>query len=933
MLHLVIQRILHKKWMIACLIIGNILLTAFAAAHPLYSSSSSQSMLTEEFDSAMRETNKYPMMVHTVGRVRKTAGKSVTSKVRKIANNMGETLQGLPIVEKIVYRNMIASTAQSMTIHDGMFSQMTLALSSLSDMEDHIKILSGKIYSDKLTDDGFIEVIINQTVMVENDLLVGEELRIDSVKGTDNKPVKLRISGVFTNSEDGDLYWYNPPTFYSKDLFMSPSLFEECFMFEGAKKNQFDEDTYILPDYKAITPEMVDPIISATSSMVRDMNDIYGMIETSDYISLLDKFTVKKKQIDVMLTILEVPVALMLLAFIFMISRQMLSLEEGEVAMLKSRGASGFQIFRLYLVQSLVVSGVGMIIGIPIGAGITKLLGRADAFLSFSGGRDMTLIFNSDALLYALVAAMLSVLMTLLPVLKKDKTSIVAVKRRRSRQEKPLWMKLYLDIIITGVSIYGYYTFLNGQEELLLRVLSGKTPDPLLFLSAALFILGSALLCVRIHRLILKVIYNVGKKKWKPAAYTSLLQLIRSGNKQVFVMVFLILTVSFGLFYTTIARTIVANSERNVDYKEGADIRVKEYWMNNSRLGPGHYYEPDFAKYGQLKSATGVAKVFLNDSSTFLIDGTRRIDTSIMGINTQEFGKAAPIEDGLLPHDYYDYLNVLSRNPDAMLVCSRLRDKYQVKIGDTISVNINSPTGYHMANLTVYGFFDYWPTYSPTSISVGADDSTSVVEKNLLVLNLSKVQSTVGVLPYEVWIDLEGETDSFYEFADELGFKITKLTDKVEKIEKLHDDPLFAGTSGILTMSFIAILVICSIGYLMYWSLSIRARQLQFGIFRAMGVSFKQISGMLIIEQALTGLYCIVAGLVSGYLASKLFVPMIQIAYQGADSILEMKLITRSADVVELVAVIFAVFLICIGALMKQISSMKISQALKLGED
>ncbi|MCR5521750.1 MAG: FtsX-like permease family protein [Lachnospiraceae bacterium] len=918
--------------MIICLIIGNILLTAFAAAHPLYSSSSSQSMLTEEFDSAMREDNKYPMMVHTVGRVRKTAGRSVTQKVRKIANNVGETF-GLPIVEKIVYRNMIASTAQSMTIHDGMFSQMVLALSSLSNLEDHITILSGKMYSDKLTDDGFIEVMINQTVMVENDLLVGEELQIDAVKGTDNKPVKLRISGVFTNSSDDDLYWYNPPTFYSKDLFMSLALFEECFMFEGAKKNQYDEDTFILPDYKAITPEMVDSIILSTNSMIRDMNDIYGKIEASDYISLLEKYSIKKKQIDVMLTILEVPVALMLLAFIFMISRQMLSLEEGEVAMLKSRGASGFQIFRLYLVQSLIVSGVGMLIGIPLGAGITMLLGRADAFLSFSGGRNMTFVFSPDALLFAFVAALLSVLMTLLPVLKKDKTSIVAVKRRRSRQEKPLWMKLYLDIIITGVSIYGYYTFLNGQDELLLRVLSGKTPDPLLFLSAALFILGSALLCVRIHRLLLKIVYNVGKKKWKPAAYTSLLQLIRSGNKQVFVMVFLILTVSFGLFYTTIARTIVANSERNVDYKEGADLRLKEYWMNNSRLGAGHYYEPDFAKYGQLESATGVAKVFINDSSSFVVDGARRIDATVMGINTQEFGKAAPLEEGLLPHDYYDYLNVLSRNPDAVLVCSRLRDKYQVKLGDTISVNINSPNGYHMTNVTVYGFFDNWPSYLPTAITVGLDNSTVVTEKNLLVLNLSKVQSVVGVLPYEVWIDFDGDTDSFYTFADELGFKITKLSDKVEKIEKLHDDPLFAGTSGILTMSFIAILVICSIGYLMYWSLSIRARQLQFGIFRAMGVSFRQISGMLIIEQAMTGLYCIAAGLVSGYLASRLFVPMIQIAYQGADSILEMKLITQSSDVLELVAVIFAVFLVCIAALMRQISSMKISQALKLGED
>ena len=916
--------------MIACLIIGNILLAAIAASHPLYSSSSSQSMLTEEFESYMAENNRYPMMVHTIGRIRKTAGKKAVSNMRGVAESLGESL-GIPITESIRYRNMILSTAKSQTIHDGMYSEIKLALSSLRGLEDHAKILSGRMYSDKLTDDGYIEAVINQSVMVEQDLLVGEELEIESVKGADGKSVKIRITGVFTNSLDEDPFWYNPPTYYSKDLLMSDSLFEELFMGDKSKKNQYDEEYTILPDYRAVTPDNVDHIITVSQTLTRDNNDIYSAVEISDYSKLLEQFKVKKKQIDVMLTILEVPVALMLLAFIFMISRQMLSLEEGEVAMLKSRGASGFQIFRLYLIQSLVVSGAGTVIGIPIGALITILLGRADAFLSFSGGRNMELIFTWEAVLYALVAALLSVLMTLLPVLKKDKASIVAVKRRRSRQQKPLWMKLYLDIIITGVSLYGYYTFEKGKDELLLRVLSGKEPDVLLFMSSALFILGSGLLCVRIHRILLRILYRAGKKRWKPAAYTSLLQLIRSGNKQVFVMVFLILTVSFGLFYTTIARTIVANSERNVEYIEGADIKLREYWMNNTRLGQGHYYEPDFAKYGQLP-AEGTARVYTDTRASFLID-SRRFDTTVMGIDTRDFGLTAPMEDGLLAHDYYDYLNVLGRNPDSILLSSNFRTRYNVKLGDTLTVNLYTPNSGRTINFVVYGFFDNWPTYRPTKITVGTDDSTNVQDNFLIVANLSKIQSEAGVLPYDVWINLDGDTAPFYEFADSLGFKITKLTDRAEMIEKLHDDPMFAGTSGILTMSFITILVICSIGYLMYWSLSIRARQLQFGVFRAMGVSFKQIGGMLVIEQVLTGFYCIIAGLVSGYIASVLFVPMIQIAYQGADSVLAMKLITQPGDVIELVAVILAVFLICMGVLMRQISNMKISQALKLGED
>jgi len=920
--------------MIACLIIGNVLLVAIASSHPLYGESSAQSMLTEEFNKAFEESGSYPLMIHTTGRVRKTSGWKLTKKMRGIAQDMGATL-GLPIKESICYRNLITATAASQTIHDGLFNEVKLTVSSLTGMDEHIKMLSGNLYSDKASDDGYIDAIISQYVMVENDLLVGEELIFESIKGINKKPLKVRISGVFTHSSDDDLFWYRSPSDYKKDIFISPSLFEEIFFDEDNKKNQFDEDWYILPDYEAVTPENVEKLAETTKTLIKDNDQLYSCVTASDFVPLLEKYVIKHKQIEVMLTILEIPVALMLLAFIFMISRQMLSLEEGEVAMLRSRGASSGQIFSLYLLQSLIVSGAAMIIGIPLGALITKLLGRADSFLSFSGGRKMDLVFSASVFIYAAGAALLSVLMTLLPVMRRDKTSIVAVKRKKSRQNKPLWMKLYLDIIITAVSLYGYYSFLNNKDELVTRVLTGKTPDVLLFMSAALFILGTALLCVRLHRGLLKVIYKAGKSKWKPAAYTSLLQLIRSGNKQVFVMVFLILTVSFGLFYTTTSRTIVANSERNTTYMEGADIRLKENFLINYRnVNSGNtkymYHEPDYAKYGELSGSS--ARVYISEDSMMLVSNKREPAT-VFAINTLEFGKTAQLEEGLLPHDYYDYLNVLGSNPEGVLLSMNFKTRFGYKLGDSVEYIVENQGGAKRVKGIVMGFFEKWPTYRAESTQVLSDGTTQTTSSFFIVANLSYIQSEIGVMPYEVWLNLDGNTDEFYEFAEKHSLDLKKVSDRTESIEKLHDDPLFAGTSGILTMSFITILLVCSIGYLMYWSLSIRSRQLQFGIFRAMGVTFKQISAMLSIEQAMTGLYCILAGIVSGHIASILFIPMIQLSYQGADSALEMKLITEPLDVIRLVGVVLIVFFVCMAALMRQVSRMKISQALKLGED
>lgn len=938
MFHLVLQRILHKKWMIASLLIGNILLVAIAVSHPLYQASSAKGMLEEEFNQAFDENNRYPMMIRTIGRTRKTGGRNVTVNMREKANDMSELI-GLPILSEVCFRNMITATAKSTTVHDGMLNEQKLALSSLSDLDEHCTILSGRMYSDKVTEDGFYEAIISQSVMVEFDLIIGEELEFESVRDKDGNPLHVRIVGVFTNSEDEDLYWYKSPVNYVKDLMLDPGLYEESFLYDGAnKKYQIDEEWTLIPDYYAIATEDVDRIIDFTESFVRDNDSLYSEVETSDYVSILKNFRTKNKQISVMLTILEIPVILLLLAFIFMISRQMLGMEEGEIALLRSRGASGFHIFKLYLIQSLILSGVAYVIGIPLGTLITKLLGASDAFLSFSGSKGISLLFTSEMFLYGIAAVVLSMIMTLLPVFKKDKTSIVAVKRKRNRQEKPLWMKLYLDIICLGVSLYGYYSFVNSQDEILARVLSGKSLDVLLFLSAALFILGMGLLTVRLHRSIMKLIYKAGRKRWKPAQYTSFLQLIRTGNKQAFVMVFLVLTVSFGLFYTTIARTIVANAEVNTEYSVGSDIRMTEYWMKDTRRHSESsgdkavaYYEPDFSKFSQIEGVSA-ARVYLNNSSAVVLD-SKRYNTKVMAINTKEFGQVASVDNKFMEYNYYDYLNVLSKNSDAVLLSSNYRDKLKIKLGDTITVSVGSPGGNSAMKAVVYGFFDYWPTYAPTTITIAGDESTQVTDNYLVVANLSKIQSICGVMPYEVWLDMDGDTDVFYDFVNEKEINVTSVTDKTDAVSAIHEDPLFVGTNGILTMSFITILIVCSIGYLIYWSLSIKSRELQFGIFRAMGMTHKEIVRMLANEQAFTGLYCIVAGLLTGLLASYLFVPIIQIAYSAADRVLPMELITETGDVVRLVAIILLVFAVCLFVLIRQVFAMKISQALKLGED
>ena len=56
------------------------------------------------------------------------------------------------------------------------------------------------------------------------------------------------------------------------------------------------------------------------------------------------------------------------------------------------------------------------------------------------------------------------------------------------------------------------------------------------------------------------------------------------------------------------------------------------------------------------------------------------------------------------------------------------------------------------------------------------------------------------------------------------------------------------------------VLLLCATGFLIYWILSIQSRALQFGIFRAMGMSLREILSMLINEQLFISVSSIAVG-------------------------------------------------------------------------
>ena len=100
-----------------------------------------------------------------------------------------------------------------------------------------------------------------------------------------------------------------------------------------------------------------------------------------------------------------------------------------------------------------------------------------------------------------------------------------------------------------------------------------------------------------------------------------------------------------------------------------------------------------------------------------------------------------------------------------------------------------------------------------------------------------------------------------------------------------------------------------------------------------MGMAMYEITEMLINEQCFLSLLPILTGVFFGWLAAKLYMPLIQMVYSSADYVIPLKVIFSTTDNLRLAVILIFVFGLCMSILIHMIQKMKIAQALKLGED
>ncbi len=805
-----------------------------------------------------------------------------------------------------------------------------IKVEALSGLAEHVRITRGRLFGADPTAaaaGGPYEAIVTEHAIAQLDLQLGATYELDRPSPDGAGRLAVTVVGVFTVADERDPFWFLPLRFYEGSFIVDDDRFRRELLHAGSKGLKAARWQYAI-DYHHLTVGDLPRVQRVIDTYGRRAADVHLRWRVA-FRDTLVAYRERAHRLRLTLWFLQVPVLTVLLLFTHVIARARVESDRIELATLASRGAHARQLAQRTLLEGGLLAVAALLIGPPVGLALSRLVGASAGFLTFVQRQALPVTLDASAFGAGTAGAVLFLFTMFGTTLRHTRRTIVqqervvatgTLNRRRTGASTALAASLI------AVALYSVLRA-SSQAAILERtgVAGADLPlDPLLFAGAVLFTLGVALLLVQLFPYLVRLVFAAGRLLWTPALYGALARLSRPGGERMSVMLFLTLAFAFGVFFSITARTVNAAVEDRIRYRAGADLIIEPLWLRQPAAAGGgptgyRYVEPDLHRYQRIDGIDAVTGVLRRSGVTALIGGGRGTVVELMGVIPDGFAEVAWFRAGLLPAHRYHYLNLLAADPRAMLVSTTLQRAYGIELGAPISL-----TWAGQAPLAGYAaaFVDFWPTYDPH-------------EEHLVVANLSYVQARMQIEPYELWAKRARVMGNraILDGMDRAGVRITALTDTRAQVSAARQEPATLGLNGMLTVGFLIVMGIAGAAFIIAVAISLRSRQAELAVIRSIGLSRRRVVGMVGWEQLLMALSAVVAGVVLGSVAGRIYVPAMQVVATAAERVPPMRVVAQRNDFIRLYAI--AAVTIAAGALVVRglIGRLRIHQAIKLGQE
>jgi putative ABC transport system permease protein len=826
-------------------------------------------------------------------------------------------------------------------------------------IENQITILEGGFPAEaESAPDSTVAVLISEDLALELGLQVGETFmtftrqEIEGVQRTVQVPIQ--ISGIWRATDPADPFW-----------FYTPETLEELLLVpEGTFLNRIGPYMngevalalwYLLLDGSNVHAADAGPLLSRINAAQQRTSALLpGASLDVSPADALSRYQRGAALLTILLYAFSVPILALILTFTSLVVNLAVGRQRNEIAVLRSRGATISQVLGIAALEGLLMGGMALLIGMPVGEMIAQVIGQTQSFLNFSGQSDLRVDVTMATLRFGFIAVGLALVAQIVPTFGAARHTIVSYKQNQARSLRPpLWQRAWLDVLLLVPAVYGAY-LLRQQGSIVLPVgeeqVVNNSPfqNPLLLLVPALGILALTLIFLRILPLLMTIIGWIVSHFGGIGLLLATRHLSRTPGFYTAPMILLVLTLSLSAFTASLARTLDNHLYDQAYYEVGADMNVVDFGQSSETgggfgslgaLGGGEEADPTGEEATPAEEETGPRWFFLPVTEYLkapgVIDATRvgRYGAStrlsgasqtgaFIGVDRVNFPAIAFWRWDFAPSYLADMMNALAIRQDGVLVPRTFMSQHSLRVGDTIQIEISATGQRVQTQMTVVGGFDYFPTWYPS-------------EGPLFVGNLDYFfEQAGGQFPYNVWLKTEPNVDydKIIEEARNLQLTVLDSNAALLKVSEQQKDPERQGLFGLLSVGFSAAALLTILGFILYALFSFRQRFIELGVLRAIGLSSGQMTIFLAWELAFLILTGLLLGTGLGVWASQLFIPYLQV---GPDP----KALTPPFLVEIAWPAIFRIYLLfgllfvaALGVLASLLLRMKIFQAVKLGE-
>ena len=785
----------------------------------------------------------------------------------------------------------------------------------------------------------------------------------------------LKVAGIFTLLENNDPFWHgedflgsSPDTtnFIAGSLASNDALISLLSKSPPGKNPMISTPSsliwYYSLDPSRIQAGQVDSILRAIQTIQVDNSNNdqlnQSILQRAQTYLPDDALSLYRDRLPVVqfpVTSLTLLVLCMALFFVTLMTGILVDRQAGALALLRSRGASGWQIFWSMVTQAALLGLLALVAGPLLAVPLVRLLAThllapsGQAALDFISGNPLPIALSVG--LYALVTVCAMVLTMTLAIWGTASRDVLALRRETARStHKPIWQRLNLDAVVIVLALVGagfaLYLANSSALDTRLRLLF---LSPLTLLEALLLLLAAMLLLLRGFPLLLRGAAWLATRMRGAASLLALAQMSRAPRQSVRMTLLLALATAFTIFTLVFNATQAQRVQDVADFQAMADFSgsvpvavITPQQMASATQAYDHLPGVVSASLGFIKSATAGGAALSLPIDFKAVDA----DTFARTVRWSSQNSSVPLTS-LMNELVSARSSAIKQDVVPAIVDAATWDELHLSPGANFTLNFSVVGNLDILNLKAVAEVQHIPTSGNSSIPGVLTDYQTFVR----VYTRNFTRSTGYTVPLNyVWLRTTDNPAQLFALRHQLtsgALNLSPLYDRRKMLAQLSNEPLSLTLYGILLLGAVTALLLALVGNLVASWLNARSRLANFAALRALGATPRQIASTLGWEQVVIYTTAILLGFLFGWLLAIFALPSLvftsilpnqvtggfdnQTFYAAQNS--PPIAIVIPTELWIVLAALIALCVVALGMMVRVVSRPSIAQVLRLNED